>query len=530
MDLRISELPPLKEEDLQGLDLLALADLSASETKRLDAKSFLEAGLQFIDDGAIKGAKLVPDSVTAKEIAPEAITASELADQAVDTASIQNLAVTDGKIAPGVDGAKLTDVTVTAAKIAPTSFDRGLDKATGLIGHTNAIPAGSRSGITFDGQGHITAHRALIGSDLPPATDAELGGVMVPQGGGLQVSNTGVISHSNAVAGATRSGITYDAQGHVTAAVPLVGTDLPNATDTTTGAVMVPSLSLQVLNGVLRHVDSGVLTGVYTKVQVNETGHVIQAGDLVPADIPGLDASIITSGQFGSERLAINSVTAQQLADYGIAHVLQSRPKAEFAGQFWINPVDRAAYIWVGVVDGPGTVENGYWMSLGYGSATDQNARLGGTYDAANNVVESVNQYGNAAGLVIGQALPAPSQANNGVYLLTTSNGVGTTPAPVEALSIGDWVFSLGTGPNWIKIGIISGQSGIIRDDDVLVEGANFNPAMPSVASQFDANTLLWAYAQPASGALRGTVMPSESVTCDAAGLMEVNVVDEGTF
>jgi hypothetical protein len=319
----------------------------------------------------------------------------------------------------------------------------------------------------------------------------------------------------------------------VTASVPLVGTDLPNATDTTTGAVVVPYPPLQVVDGVLRHIESGALTGTYTKVQINETGHIIQGGDLLPGDIPGLDVSAITSGKFGTERLALNSVTAYQLADYGIAHVLQSRPKPEFSGQFWINPVDRSAYIWVGTVDSAeaGTTENGYWMSLGYGSALEQTMRLGGTYDAANNVVESLNSMGAAAGLVIGQPLPAPMQSNNGVYLVCTSFGQGVTPAPVEPLAISDWVFSLGTGTNWIKIGVISGASGLIRDDDVLVEGENFNPPMVAVVTQYDVNRLLWAYAQTASGVMRGTVKPSTEVLVDpVTEEMQIGIVDEGTF
>ena len=530
MDLRISELPPIRKADLQGRDLLPVADLSASETKSIDVEDFLEAGLQFIDDGTIQGIKLVADSVTAREVAPNAITASELADGAVDTPAIQDLAVVDAKVAPGLNGAKLADDTVSAAKIPPASLDRGLDKTSGAIGHSNAILQGTRSGISFDDQGHVTAHRALIGSDLPPATDTSLGGVSVPAGSGLQVSGTGALGHDNQVAPTTRSGISYDEHGHVVSSVPLVGTDLPNATEQTTGAVSVPSLPLQVINGVLSHAISPAGIDTYTKVRIDDTGHVVEGGDLVPGDIPGLDASAITSGQFGRDRLAVNSVTAQQLADYGIAQVSQTRPKPEFAGQLWINPIDRSAYVWVGTVDGPGTAENGYWLSLGYGSAVEQNARFGGTYDATNNLVESMNSFGNQAGVVVGQSLPLPSQSNAGLYLIVTQAGVGTSPAPEESLAVGDWIFSLGTGSNWIKISVVSGAGGTVSDEDVLVSGADFGVPMPNVATQEDANELLWSYAQPATGLQRGTVIPSESVTCDAAGLMEVNVVDEGFF
>jgi len=531
MDYRISELPPLAEADLQGLDLLALADLSASETKAIDGKSFLEAGLQFIDPGTIQGAKLVPDSVTANEIAPEAITASELADQAVDTASIQDLAVTDSKIAPGVDGAKLIDDSVAAAKISPAALDRGLDKTTGSIGHTNAIFAGSRSGISFDGQGHITEHRALIGSDLPPAQQTVLGGVQVPPASGLTVSLDGSIYHANNIAAGTRSGFTYDANGHIVSTAPLAPEDLPLATDTTFGAVRVANLPLQVIGGDLSHADSGVGPGSWTRVTVDQTGHVTAGAELVAGDIPFLDASKITTGEFGTERIGLNSITAYQLADYGIAQVNQSRPKPEFAGQWWVNPVDRSAFIWIGTVDGPSSVQNGYWMNLGYGSAVEQNARFGGTYDAVNNVVESVNTYGNLAGVIVGQSLPTPGQTNAGLYLIVTQAGQGTTPAPVEGLAVGDWIFSLGTGSNWMKIAVISGAGGSVADQDVLVAGADFAPPMPSVASQEDTNQLLWSYAQVASGALRGTVKPSDEVLVDpVTEEMSIGTLDEGLF
>ena len=529
-DLRISELPPIRKADLQGRDLLPVADLSASETKSIDVEDFLEAGLQFIDDGTLPGVKLVADSVTAREVAPNAITARELADGAVDTPAIQDLAVVDAKVGAGLNGAKLTDDTVSAAKIPPASLDRGLDKTSGAIGHSNAILQGTRSGISFDDQGHVTAHRALIGSDLPPATDTSLGGVSVPAGSGLQVSGTGALGHDNQVAPTRRSGISYDEHGHVVSSVPLVGTDLPNATEQTTGAVSVPSLPLQVVNGVLSHVVSPAGIGTYAKVRIDDTGHVVEGSNLVPGDIPGLDASAITSGQFGRDRLAINSVTAQQLADYGIAQVSQTRPKPEFAGQWWINPIDRSAFIWIGTVDGPGTVENGYWMNLGYGTAVEQNARFGGTYDASTNLVESISTYGNLAGVVAGNPVPSPTQTNAGLYLIVTVPGAGVTPAPEEALAVGVWIFSLGTGTNWIKSAVVSGAGGAVNDEDVLVVGADFSVPMPNVADQQAANELMWGYCQVASGVQRGTVKPSSEVLVDVDGVMTVGPLDEGQF
>jgi len=530
LDLRISELPPLRGEDLREHDLAALADLSASETRQITVKELIQDGIQLIDDGTIPGAKIVDDSITAQQIATDAVTDDELADNAVDTAAIQFEAVTNEKVAYGLDGAKLADESVYAEKISWDALDRGLDKGSGLIGHTNAIQPGQRSGFTFDAQGHISAHRALIGTDLPPATETDLGGVHVPLEGGLRISLDGSITHVADTDPGLHNGIQYDEHGHVVGTAPLLPSDLPLATEETVGGVYVPELPLTIDNGALGHADSGVEAGTYTKVAVDQTGHVIEGTQLTEDDVPELDADKIVSGRFGSERFALNSVKAEHLCDYSIAHILQQRPKPEFAGQWWINPIDRSAYVWVGTVDGPDTVENGYWMNLGYGSAVDQNARFGGTYDAELNVVEAISTLGNSGGIVVGNPLPPPAQQNAGMYLIVVKPGVGTSPAPGEALGVGDWVFSLGNGTNWIKVGVITGQNGVIRDEDVIVEGSNLYPEMPGVANQEEANNTLWSYCQVASGDLRGTVKPSASVIVDVDGVMDVNVVDEGEF
>ena len=416
--------------------------------------------------------------------------------------------------------------------MAASSLDRGIDKTSGKIGHTNAIAAGVRSGISFDAQGHITATAALVSSDLPAATDALKGAVSVPAASGLNVSPIGELSHQGSIVPSIVSGISFNDTGHITGATALAPSDLPIATDSLRGGVSVPGPGLAVSGvGGISHLPSPVAPGSFTKLTVDQLGHVTAGGLLAATDIPNLDASKITSGEFPSERLAQNSVTAKQLADYGIAQVDQSRPKPEFAGQWWVNPIDRSAYIWIGTVDGPGTVQNGYWMNLGYGSAVEQNARFGGTYDAVNNVVESVNSFGSLAGVIAGNALPAPVQANAGLYLIVTQAGTGTSPAPVEPLAIGDWVFSLGTGTNWMKIAVISGAGGLVSDEDVAVSGPDFSVPMPNVATQEGANELMWSYCQPASGVLRGTVKPSDEVLVDpVTEEMSIGVLDEGTF
>jgi hypothetical protein len=277
---------------------------------------------------------------------------------------------------------------------------------------------------------------------------------------------------------------------------------------------------------VLNHSNS-VTAGTYTKVVVDAQGHVSNGTVLSAADVPNLDASKITSGTFNGSFLAANSVSASQLADNGIAQVSETQPVPEFAGQWWINPSDRAAYIWVGTVS-PSI--NGYWLNLGFGAATQYNLRFGGTYNATTNLVVSLNQYGVEAGLTVGQALSAPSQLNAAVYLICTTGGTGTTPAPAVALSTGDWVLSQGTGSTWTKVGVVSGAVSV-SDYQVLSDGTYFAPDMTGVADVRGALSLLWGRAQIASTVQVGVVLESSEVLVDnSTGEMTIGTVDEGTY
>lgn len=514
-----------------------LADVAVTNAKIADTT--IAYGKLNLADGSVPGAKLQGNSVTADQIAAGAIGASELADDAVDTAAIQNGAVTDDKVATGISGSKISNNSlngtalvagsVTGDKIAAAAVNRGLDITGSAIGHTNTVVAGTANGITFDAQGHITGTSALASTDLPAASTTTPGAVSIPASSGLSVSGTGVVTHTNTVSPGTVSGFTFNSTGHITAAVPLIGGDLPVATGSTVGGVVVPAGALNVDgSGTLTHAASGATPGTYSKVTINSQGHVTAGLSLTASDIPSLDASKITTGTFSSAFLAPNSVTADQLADYGIAQVSETAPTPEFAGQWWINPSDRSAYIWVGTVS---PTINGYWLLVGYGSPTQLNLRFGGTYNASTNTVVTLNEYGVEAGLVIGQALGTPNAANNGVYLVVTTAGTGTSPAPAVSLAIGDWVLSQGTGATWTKIAVVSGASGTFNDYDILSDGTYFTPDMPAVSDVRDALALLWGRVQIATTSQIGVVRESSEILVDnSTGEMTVGIVDDGTY
>ena len=469
-DLKISQLPVLDGGDLDATDELAVADRSASETRRIRAKGFFEAGVgRVIDDGMIPGAKLVPDTVTTKEIGPGAVTAAELASGAVVTVAIQDGASTDAKVANGINGAKLADDTVAASKVPASSLDRGLDKVSGAIGHTNVVAAATVSGISYDAQGHITAVATLAPSDLPVATSVDLGGVIVPADSGLTVSGVGALDHANNVTAGKVSGITYVELGHIFTAVPLAAGDIPIATETTVGGVSVPTGSALTVSaaGDIAHEDSPVAIGTYTKVTVNKKGHVTSGTVLAASDVPDLDAAKISSGVLAPSLFGKAQITRDMLADYAVAYIQELTPglTGNHAGTLWFQESIAQLSMWNG----------NSWFPIGQARLTAENLRYCGTINAATGLITGVTSFGTAAGYKIGDALKTAVEQLTGVYFVVDTPGSNISMVTSVAFDAGDWVLCNGavSGTGYVRIDTLNGSGGggggsISKLDDLL--------------------------------------------------------------
>lgn len=394
---------------------------------------------------AVGTSELAENAVATSKLAADAVTADKIADDAVVTAAILDNSVTNAKLATGIDGAKLTVASVAATKLA-TVTDRGLDQTTGSIGHTNSVTAGSRSGITFDAEGHITGTVALTASDLPVATESTIGAVSIPANSGLTVTALGAVDHANNITGGSVSGITFDEHGHIVSAAALVSGDIPIATQNTIGGVAVPAGSALSISGTgdIEHEDSPVVTGTYSKVTVDQKGHVTAGETLIAADIPDLNASKITAGTLDVARIGSNSLTGPKLANYSITKIGDVQPTADQIGQFFFNPLSRDLFLWDGNVYQP--------IGISVGEIV-----FAGTFDASagggTGLVDSVTAEGTAIGLVIGQALPAAATANNRYYLVVSTAGTITSGnAPNVALAPPDIILS--NGNEWTEIDV----------------------------------------------------------------------------
>jgi hypothetical protein len=555
-DLRISELAALAGVDLSAGDLLPIADVSASETKKITVTDLVGNATTLIADATIPGAKIlfssntIPGSaivaggITATQLGADAVTASKLADEstvdlvttlpasgafvgqlALDTDDLK-VYCWDGsqwqsiKAAGSVNSVVGTSTGLVNISIATagdtvtisTSLDNTSAAAQFLAGPTSASGA--------------VSYRTIAGGDLPVATTTAKGGVSI-NGQGLRLNGNQLEVNNDVTAEGTIYGVVrYDAKGLVTAGRAITSVDLPVATSGSIGAVL-PGTGLSVdAGGVINHTNI-ITPGTFSKVTVTAQGHVSGSAALEAADIPNLDASKITTGQFGSSFLATNSVTAQQLADYGIAQIGSSQPTPEFAGQLWINPTDRTAYVWVGQV----SPAQGYYLPLNNEFGAQANLRFGGTYNASTNTIASLNTYGASAGLTVGSALSAPTSASSGLYLLITTAGTGTAPVPALAFDVGDWVLSPGSGTTWQQINLVGAGISVIDASDVTFSGAALTPVMAGVADAEAALITLWGRSQIATTSTLGIVLETTEITVNnSTGAMAVGVVDEGTY
>lgn len=488
--------------------------LIASGSSAADARNVLGLG-SLATLGSVDGINITPSTISGNLLASGTITSREIGAGAVVSGSI---------LAGNVVTVALADDAVTSAKLAnqsSTVVAIGAPVGSGLFIGQQHLDTATKYEYTWDGSAwqRQAAINAITINDTTPLDFA----VSYPDLYSATITASLANQSANSVFVGPASG---------SAAAPsfraLTGSDLPLATSGTVGAVR-PGAGLSVsAAGALNHsntVAAGSYVGGFT---IDAQGHIVTAKTALQAsDIPNIDASKITTGQFTGAFLAPNSVTASQLADYGIAQVSESAPVPEFAGQWWINPNDRSAYIWVGTVT---PTVNGYWLNLGYGSPTQINLRFGGTYNASGNTVASINSYGIEAGLTVGQGLSAPNTSNNGIYLICTSSGVGTSPAPSGSLSIGNWVLSQGVGATWTKVALSSAIAGV-ADEDVLVNPSQLNPVPSGIASQQDFNQSVWPKVQIATVSTTGIVRAStEVVVASGTGVMSLGTIDDGTY
>jgi hypothetical protein len=472
-DLRISELAALAGIDLAAGDLLAVADISASESKKITVTDFLGNAVTLIADATIPNAKILfsSASIPGSALANGAVGATQLASSAVTAAKLANESTVDlvtslpasgafvGQFALDTDDNKayIWDGSQWVSFKAAGSINTAIGSTAGVVNVTVTTSGDQITiGTTLDdtanaaeflagpsGAGGAVSYRVIAGADLPVATTTAKGGVQV-NGNGLAMSGDTLTIDNTVTPNTTEYHVVqYDGNGLVTDGRELISGDLPLASTGLAGAVY-PGTGLTVsIDGELDH-DNTVAAGTATKVTFDTEGHITASDALADSDIPNLSAAKLTTGTLDPARIGNSSITGSQLANYAVSKFGETQPTADHIGQFFFNPLSRDLFLWDGNVFQP--------IGISVGEIV-----FAGTFDASagggTGLVASVTAEGTAVGLIAGDALPAASSANSRYYLVVSEPGTITSGnAPNIALAPPDIILS--NGNEWTEIDV----------------------------------------------------------------------------
>lgn len=476
-DLRISQLSALSEAALQSSDDLAIVDGSASETKKISAKDLVQGAVALIDNDSIPGSKidgnLAPGSIDTAELADGSVTAAKLADSS--TATLGTSAPSSGDYIGQLfidtpthttfvwDGSTWKALDIGVTSVAGGSSGDVTTTVTTVGGTNGVIASIDNSAVAAEFMAGPTASagsvrlRTIVPADLPVATGTTAGVVTVPSGSGLTVGDgtpgSSDLSIDNDIASSsTHQLCTYTAKGLVNGGRAIEAGDLPLATSGTVGAIKAGSEFSVDGFGELKLANQ-ITGGTHTKVSYNNQGNITSGTNLQPSDIPALDADKITTGTLSTARIADKAVTKEKLANFATAYIQEAQPA--------ILAADPTGIVWYQESTAQLRINNGNsWMPVGFGRLSQENLRFGGTVDANTGNVANLTDAGRTAGLTVGDAVPAATDALGGLYLVVSVAGNNIGVVSGVGFDAGDWCLCINATDGWIRIDVTSGGGG----------------------------------------------------------------------
>ncbi len=324
-DQRITQLTALDKASVAATDVLPIADVSASQTKKVTVKNLVDAGLDLVDASSIDLAKLDQASLT------------KLA-----TAALADDAITSAKLADG------SSIAVSASAPTTDNFEgRGwLNSSTGVL---SVFRSGSYVAVTPSlVDGSVTTAKLADGA-VTTAKASNLGTAALADGA-VTYAKLQDVSATDRLLGRSTAG-SGDVEEIVCTAAGRALLDDANAT-AQRATLGLGTLATQ--SGTFSGTHSGTTSGTNTGDQtITLTGDVTGSGT-------GSFAATIASGAVTEAKLAADAVTTAKVADDAItgakladqsaAVVAASTPAGSgaFIGQQWLNTNTGIEYTWDG--------------------------------------------------------------------------------------------------------------------------------------------------------------------------------------
>ena len=321
-DKRITELNPILAADTEAdVDVLALADVSAAETKKIKVVDVVAAAAGTLPDGTIHGDTIIDGSISGGKLEENSITSRELAPNSVNTIHIVDGAVTNDKLAGDISGDKLLDGSVGSDQLAANSVDGALHikdrsiPAVKLVQNTltadeiapNAIGSSELANGAVDTDAlqddaistpkyqnaSVTNEKLADGIDGDKLLDNSVdGSKLIPgsiDGGSLDEVPLDKLPDAppNTVLAGSNGAGTGPASFR-----PLVGADLPAATTTEKGAASVPPAGGLAVDGAgAISISNTVTGGTNSVITYNSHGLVTASRALEADDLPSGNGS-----------------------------------------------------------------------------------------------------------------------------------------------------------------------------------------------------------------------------------------------
>jgi hypothetical protein len=369
-DQRISQLTELAQADVAADDVLAIVDIGASTTKKVQAKKLFQAGANLADASSIDLAKLNQASTTklgTTALADDAVTAAKLADDSsivfdsvtpstnnfegrgyvnsstnhlqvwngsafvqviAPTAGIDDLSITTGKLAAnavttakvdasGLAAAALATDSVITAKIQDLAVTTG--KLAALSVTTAKIAAGAvdttelaADAVTYAKIQNVSATDKLLGRSTAGAGDVE------------EITCTAAGRALLDDADATAQRATLGLGTLATQSATVTGTHSGTSSGSNTGDQTI------------------TLTGPVTGTGTGSFATSITASAITEATIA---TNAVTTG-----KILDDAITAAKMADDSVVIVSAGTPtgSGDFEGQGWFDTNTSVRYVWTG--------------------------------------------------------------------------------------------------------------------------------------------------------------------------------------